>query len=122
MQAHYADQVSNSLFAEEQARIRRERSAAEQRIDSLNVEYDQVQQTLNLALAMIDDIRRAYAQAGTQDGDCSTRGSLSALKSTARKSSPTGSPSRLPNSSILVATGMAQALKPASSQNLRPHF
>jgi site-specific DNA recombinase len=67
LQAHYADQISEGLFADEQARIRRERTAAQRRIDSLDVEYDQVVNALDLALAMTDDIRRAYAQAGPQE-------------------------------------------------------
>ncbi len=67
LQAHYADQLSDSLFAEEQERVRRERIAAEKRIDSLSIEYDQVQHVLDLALALTDDIQRAYLQAGPQE-------------------------------------------------------
>jgi len=67
LQAHYADQISEGLFADEQARIRRERTAAQKRIDSLDVEYDQVVKALDLALAMTNDIGHAYAQAGPQE-------------------------------------------------------
>jgi site-specific DNA recombinase len=67
LQAHYADQISECLFAEEQERIRRERIAANKRIENLDVEYDRVQKALDLALALTDDIQRAYAQAGPQE-------------------------------------------------------
>ncbi len=67
LQAHYADQVSEALFSEEQSRIRRERVAAEKHIDSLSVEHDQVLKALDLALAMTDDIQAAYVQAGPQE-------------------------------------------------------
>jgi len=67
LQAHYADNISEALFAEEQARIRRERVAAEKRVDGLGVEHGQVLKALDLALAMTDDIRVAYAQAGPQE-------------------------------------------------------
>jgi site-specific DNA recombinase len=67
LQAHYADQVSESLFADEQERIRRERAAAEQRIETLDVEYDQVLNALDLALDLTADIQAAYRQAGAQE-------------------------------------------------------
>jgi site-specific DNA recombinase len=67
LQAHYADQISEALFAEEQTRIRRERVAAEKHIDGLSVEHDQVLKALDLALAMTDDIQAAYVQAGPQE-------------------------------------------------------
>jgi site-specific DNA recombinase len=67
LQAHYGDQVSEELFAEEQARIRQERVAAKKRIDELEVGHDQVLKTLDLALAMTDDIQAAYVQAKPQE-------------------------------------------------------
>jgi len=67
LQAHYADQISEELFAEEQARIRRERVAAEKRIESLSIEHDAVLKTLGLALALTDDVQTAYVQAGPQE-------------------------------------------------------
>jgi site-specific DNA recombinase len=67
LQAHYADQISGELFAEEQARVRRERAEANTRIDGLSTEYDQVVKALDLALALTDDIQRAYCQAGPQE-------------------------------------------------------
>jgi hypothetical protein len=62
--------VSEALFAEEQGRIRRERVAAEKRIESLSVEHDQVLKTLDLALAMTEDIQAAYVQAEPQEAAC----------------------------------------------------
>jgi site-specific DNA recombinase len=67
LQAHYADQISEALFAEEQARVRRERADLERRIDGLNVAHDDVLKALDLALAMTGDIQRAYIQAGPQE-------------------------------------------------------
>ena len=67
LQAHYADQISASLFAEEQERIRHERIAAEQRMDSLDVEYDRVLKVLDLALSLTDNIQAAYIQADPQE-------------------------------------------------------
>jgi site-specific DNA recombinase len=67
LQAHYADRVSEELFGDEQARIRRERVAAENRITDLSVEHDQMLKALDLALAMTDDIQAAYVQAGPQE-------------------------------------------------------
>ncbi len=65
--AHYADQLSEPLFADEQKRIKRERVGAEKRIDSLSVDHEQAMQALDLALALTDDVQAAYLQAGPQE-------------------------------------------------------
>ena len=65
--AHYADQVSETLFAEEQNRISRERVGATKRIEQLSLKHEQVLDSLDLALGMTDDIQRAYWQAGPQE-------------------------------------------------------
>jgi site-specific DNA recombinase len=65
--AHYADQISAGLFAEEQARIRRERDGATQLIETLNVRHDKVLRALDVALALADRIQTAYCQAGPQE-------------------------------------------------------
>ena len=70
LQAHYADHISEALFAEEQTRIRQERVAAEQRIDGLSIEHEQVLKALDLALAMTDNIQAAYIQAGPRNAAC----------------------------------------------------
>ena len=67
LQAHYADRVSPGLFAEEQARIRRERDGAERRLDELSVDHDRVLDALESALALTDDIQLAYLEAGPQE-------------------------------------------------------
>jgi site-specific DNA recombinase len=67
LQAHYADQISEALFAEEQTRIQRERVAATKQIEQLSLKHDQVLKALDLALAMTDDIQAAYVQAGPQE-------------------------------------------------------
>jgi hypothetical protein len=51
------------LFAEEQERIRRERTGAEKLVDQLTVEYDQVTEALDVALGLTDRIQDAYRRA-----------------------------------------------------------
>ena len=65
--AHYADQVSESLFAEEQVRIRRERATAEKLIKELDIQHQRVLRALDVALAMTDRIQAAYCQADRQE-------------------------------------------------------
>jgi hypothetical protein len=61
--AHFADQVSEELFAEENTRMRRERIAAERTISQLAVRLDQAEAGLDAALALTDRMDRAYEQA-----------------------------------------------------------
>jgi DNA invertase Pin-like site-specific DNA recombinase len=65
--AHYADQVSEALFASEQERIKRERIGATKRVEHLSVEHDNVLAALDLALDLTIDIQRAYLLAGPQE-------------------------------------------------------
>ncbi|MGB7588304.1 MAG: recombinase family protein [Solirubrobacterales bacterium] len=65
--AHYADQISESLFAEEHGRISRERVGAIKRIEQLSFKHEQVLNALDTALALTDDVQRAYCQAGPQE-------------------------------------------------------
>ncbi|MGD9735227.1 MAG: recombinase family protein [Solirubrobacterales bacterium] len=59
--AHYDDKISEELFSEEQARIRKERNAAKKRIESLSVDYDNALRQLDRALAlMTEDTEIAY--------------------------------------------------------------
>jgi site-specific DNA recombinase len=67
LQAHYADQVSPELFAEEQARIRRERAGAERQVDELSVDHDHILDALDAALSLTDDMERAYVAAKPQE-------------------------------------------------------
>jgi DNA invertase Pin-like site-specific DNA recombinase len=65
--AHYNDRISQHIFNEEQQRIRRERAAAERLLQRHQLNYDQVLQTLDLALQLTDDIQAAYLQADTAE-------------------------------------------------------
>jgi len=65
--AHYADQISETLFAEEQSRISRERVGAARLIEKLSVENDQVLEALDVALALTGDVQKAYRQAASQE-------------------------------------------------------
>ena len=65
--AHYADQVSEALFASEQERIRRERIGATKQVEHLNVKHGDVLAALDLALELTVDIQRAYYRAGPQE-------------------------------------------------------
>jgi site-specific DNA recombinase len=67
LSAHYADLVNESLFADEQARISRERVSATKSIEQLSFKHEQVLEALDDALALTDDIQRAYIQAGPQE-------------------------------------------------------
>jgi site-specific DNA recombinase len=67
LNAHYADSVSESLFANEQARISRERIGATKTIEQLSFKHEQVLEALDDALALTDDIQRAYIQAAPQE-------------------------------------------------------
>jgi hypothetical protein len=65
--AHYADQVSEGVFASEQERIKRERVGLTKRIEHLSLEHEDVLTALDQALELTDDIQRAYLLAGPQE-------------------------------------------------------
>ena len=65
--AHYADKISEHIFAEEQARVRRERAAAEHLLNRHKVNQETVASTLDLALQLTDNIQTAYLQADTTE-------------------------------------------------------
>ena len=65
--AHYADKISEHIFAEEQARVRRERAAAEQLLNRHKINQETVASTLDLALQLTDSIQTAYLQADTTE-------------------------------------------------------
>ena len=65
--AHYADQVSESLFAEEQTRIRRERASATKLMEGLTLKHEQVLKGLQVALGLTDHIQAAYCQAASAE-------------------------------------------------------
>jgi len=60
LQAHYADHVSEELFAEEQQRIRNERAVAEETAERLTGEYDVALGNLDTALELTANIQAAY--------------------------------------------------------------
>jgi site-specific DNA recombinase len=62
LRAHYEDRISPQLYDEEQARIAREREAATDIIARLSVQFGDLEQTLELALKLTDDIQAAYAR------------------------------------------------------------
>src|SRR5581483_8698536 len=64
---HYNDAISDHIFAEEQARIRRERAAAEQLLRRYEIKHDETLKVLDLALDLTDDIQAAYLQADTTE-------------------------------------------------------
>ena len=96
LKAHYADQVSEDLFAEEQARIRRERAGAEHRVNELSVGHGRVPMVLMLRSALWIGFRRPTARQSQLSGACSTRRSSSGWKSRTRKSLTASWPSPLP--------------------------
>jgi hypothetical protein len=60
LQAHYDDNITIELFAEEQQRIRRERIAAEKRQEELQVDHGEMLKTLDTALSLTDRVQAAY--------------------------------------------------------------
>jgi site-specific DNA recombinase len=63
LQKHYQGRVSDKLYDEEQSRIARQREAAEAISERLLLQFDDIKETLDLALALTDDIQAAYIQA-----------------------------------------------------------
>lgn len=60
LEAHYQDQISPELFAEEQRRIRQERVAVERRQQELDVDHGRTLEQLEAALAMTGQLQTAY--------------------------------------------------------------
>jgi site-specific DNA recombinase len=60
LSAHYADQISEGLFAEEQDRLRRERAAAQKLQTELAVDHRDVLARLDVALELTDRLQAAY--------------------------------------------------------------
>jgi site-specific DNA recombinase len=57
---HYEDRISEKLYKEEQRRIAVERESAEAILSGLSLQFDDVEETLDLALGLTDDIHAAY--------------------------------------------------------------
>ncbi|HEV3047015.1 MAG TPA: recombinase family protein [Solirubrobacteraceae bacterium] len=64
LKMHYEDRITGELFDDEQARLRKERQAAEALIERLNLGYQDIQETLDLALEIIgEDLQDLYCRA-----------------------------------------------------------
>lgn len=63
LQARYDDHISSELFAEEQERLRREKIAAETRLQALQTDHSAALEQLDLALQLTDLIQAAYITA-----------------------------------------------------------
>jgi site-specific DNA recombinase len=61
--AHYADRISDHIYAEEQKRIRRERVAADQLLQRFQINHQDILETVDHALALTDNIQTAYLKA-----------------------------------------------------------
>jgi site-specific DNA recombinase len=61
---HYQERITEALFEDELARIRKERAGAEKTIDRLQTDYEQLLANLETALKLAGDMGRAYALAG----------------------------------------------------------
>lgn len=60
LKAHYADEISQDIFSEEQTRIRRERIGAERTIKELSVDDETLKKVVRQAIALTDRIQTAY--------------------------------------------------------------
>lgn len=67
LSAHYADKISEHIFTEEQARVRRERHAAEHLLNLHQINQQTVARTLDLALQLTESIQTAYLQADSTE-------------------------------------------------------
>lgn len=66
LQAHYDARISPELFADERARIGRERTAAEFELERLNVDHSQLLTTLDSAPFLANDIHAACLAANDE--------------------------------------------------------
>jgi Recombinase zinc beta ribbon domain len=61
---HYEDRITDELFDDEQARLRHRRQDAETLIDRLNLSFDDITETLDLALEILsEDLHDLYQRA-----------------------------------------------------------
>ena len=61
--AHYADRITDHIYAEEQKRIRRERVAADELFQRFQGNHQDILETVEHALALTDNIQAAYLKA-----------------------------------------------------------
>ncbi len=61
---HYEDRITDELFDDEQIRLRHRRQDAETLIDRLNLSFEDINETLDLALEILDeDLHDLYLRA-----------------------------------------------------------
>lgn len=65
--AHYADRISDALFASETDRISRDRAAAQKLVETLEVPYQEALKNLDTALDLRDNVQAAYLIASDQE-------------------------------------------------------
>ena len=63
LDAHYADAIPLDLLKSEQARITAEIATTEQRLHSVDADYDNAERNLHAAISLIADCERAYRDA-----------------------------------------------------------
>jgi site-specific DNA recombinase len=63
LRTYYEDQVSPTLYAEEQARIQREREQIQVIKSRLQLDFEDVEHNLDLALSIVADAEKAYLRA-----------------------------------------------------------
>ena len=61
---HYEDRISDALFDREQARLRKQRAAAERTIARLSEDYELAFANLDRALKLASNVQAAYEQSG----------------------------------------------------------
>lgn len=64
LQAFYAQAIPTELLKSEQDRIGREIAQAEHRLDACEVQFDAIEERLELALDLVADRQQAYREAG----------------------------------------------------------
>jgi len=62
LQAHYQDAVPMELFKREQARIARQRAAAEERVSGHQLQREQIERNLNTCLQLLTNAQAVYSR------------------------------------------------------------
>jgi hypothetical protein len=97
LQMHYQERISDELFDDEQARLRRERFDAEALIVRLNVRYEDIAATLEMALKIMQqDPVDAYGRADDTIRRLMNQGIFAAMWVTDEEWSAPSSPSLSP--------------------------
>lgn len=105
---HYEDRISAELFDDEQVRLRAQREDAEALTARLNLRYDDIVATFELALEILDeDLQTCTYEPTTLSEGSSTRPSSTHRSSATKRSLPLNSPARSPSYTLCTVPSAA---------------